>query len=73
MKLSGRITLELEVEDFSEAAQQQRQLEQLVEQIRLTYPRAVLEIRGRRERRALTLDRDTSPVALTGAVRAYRD
>ena len=55
MKLCGQISIELTVDDFVAAADHQRRLEQLLADIRQTYPEATLALRERRERRALAL------------------
>jgi len=57
MMLSGRISVELTVEDFIAAAAQQQRPEGLLAQIREVYPDAILELRERRERKAFALPR----------------
>ena len=56
MKLCGQISIELTVDDFVEAADHQRRLEQLLATIRASYPEATLAMRERRERKALALE-----------------
>ena len=55
MKLCGQISIELTVDDFVAAADHQRRLESLLSTIRDTYPEATLNMRERRERKALAL------------------
>ena len=55
MTLSGQISIELVVDDFIEAADHQRRIEDLMTRIRDVYPQATLNMRERRERRALGL------------------
>jgi hypothetical protein len=57
MMLSGRISVELTVEDFIAAADHQKRLEGLLAHIRDVYPDAILEMRERRERKAFALPR----------------
>jgi hypothetical protein len=51
MKLSGQISVELDVEDYVAAADHQRRLQALLEQVRTSYPEARLVMRERRQRR----------------------
>lgn len=70
MKLCGQISIELTVDDFVEAADHQRRLEQLLATIRASYPEATLAMRERRERKALTLS--PAPAGATpAALRRY--
>jgi hypothetical protein len=55
MKLCGQISIELTVDDFVAAADHQKRLEGLLTLIRDTYPEATLNMRERRERKALSL------------------
>ena len=55
MMLCGQISIELVVDDFVEAADHQKRMEALMAAIRQTYPQATLNMRERRERRALGL------------------
>lgn len=51
MKLWGQISVELNVDDYVQAAEHQRRLEALLAQVRAVYPEARLAMRERRERR----------------------
>jgi hypothetical protein len=57
MKLSGQISVELDVGDYIEAADHQKRLEEILRQVRSSYPGATLAIRERRSRKALPLIR----------------
>ena len=65
MTLSGRISVELTVEDFVAAADHQKRLESLLARIRDVYPDATLEMRERRERNVFALP--TAPATPGGA------
>jgi len=60
MKLCGQISIELNVDDFVEAADHQKRLEGLLRLIRDSYPDATLAMRERRQRKALALARAPS-------------
>jgi len=60
MKLCGQISIELNVDDFVEAADHQKRLEGLLRLIRDSYPGATLAMRERRQRKALALSRAPS-------------
>ena len=62
MKLCGQISVELSVDDYVEAADHQRRLEQILKLVREAYPDATLAMRERRERRPLSL----APAVLRG-------
>lgn len=66
MKLCGQISIELTVDDFVEAADHQKRLEDLLKTIRDSYPDATLAMRERRQRKALALRRapPRAPAAL---------
>lgn len=68
MKLCGQISIELNVDDFVEAADHQKRLESLLKLIRDSYPGATLAMRERRQRKALALTR--APARAPGAVLA---
>jgi hypothetical protein len=70
MKLSGQISVELNVDDYIEAADHQKRLEDILKLVRAAYPEATLAIRERRERKALPLSRAPRPPA-TGALNTY--
>ena len=61
MKLCGQISIDLNVGDFVEAAEHQKRLEALLQQIRETYPNAMLVMRERRERKSFGLTRAPAP------------
>ncbi|MCR5880295.1 hypothetical protein [Phenylobacterium sp. J367] len=52
MKLSGQISVELNVADYVEAADHQQRLERILERIRDIYPDATLAMRERRQPKA---------------------
>jgi len=68
MKLCGQISIELNVDDFVEAADHQKRLESLLKLIRDSYPGATLAMRERRQRKALALSR--APARPPGAALA---
>jgi hypothetical protein len=57
MKLCGQISVELSVDDYVEAADHQRRLEDILKLVREAYPEATLAMRERRLRKAMALDR----------------
>ena len=57
MKLCGQISVELSVDDFIEAADHQRRLEDILRLVRDSYPEATLAMRERRQRKPLSLAR----------------
>lgn len=69
MKLCGQISIELNVDDFVEAADHQKRLEGLLKLIRDSYPDATLAMRERRQRKALALTR--APTRSTGVALAH--
>lgn len=71
MKLCGQISVELTVDDFVEAADHQRRLEDILRLVRDAYPDAKLAMRERRQRKALPLSRATHRTAVTGALNRY--
>ncbi len=52
MKLRAQIVIDIDAVDYAEAAEHQRQLESLLEQVRTRYATAQLQMRDRRERKA---------------------
>ena len=46
MKLWGQISVELSVGDYVEAADHQRRLEEILQQVQLAYPEATLAMRA---------------------------
>ncbi|MBS0363072.1 MAG: hypothetical protein JSR98_16970 [Proteobacteria bacterium] len=70
MTLCGQISIELVVGDFVEAADHQRRIEALMAHIQQVYPQATLNMRERRERRALGLAAAPHRAA---ALTAYRE
>ncbi|HVI32066.1 hypothetical protein [Phenylobacterium sp.] len=72
MKLCGQISVELSVDDFIEAADHQRRLEDILRLVRDSYPEATLAMRERRQRKPLSLARAPEPPA-SGALRRYAD
>jgi hypothetical protein len=66
MKLCGQISVELSVDDYVEAADHQRRLEEILKLVRDSYPEATLAMRERRLRKAMALPRaPVRPVALS--------
>lgn len=51
MRLRAQITIDITANDYVDAAQHQRYIEQFITTIKEKYPRAVLSIRERRERK----------------------
>lgn len=70
MKLCGQIVIELEAEDYLSLAGHRQRLEQLLTQVRASYPEATLAVKERRERKALFLA-PAAPRASTGALNRY--
>jgi hypothetical protein len=50
MRLRAQITIDIEARDFVDAADHQRRLEELVQEIKGEYSQAELQLRERRER-----------------------
>ncbi len=73
MKLCGQISVELTVDDFVQAADHQRRLEDILRLVRDAYPDAKLAMRERRQRKALPLSRATPRTAFTGALNRYHE
>lgn len=61
MKLWGQISIELDVADYVAAADHQRRLQDIFEQVRVNYPQAQLTVRERRQRRATPAVRPMPP------------
>lgn len=70
MKLCGQISVELSVDDYVEAADHQRRLEEILKLVRDSYPDARLAMRERRLRKAMALAR--AP-ALPAALNRYEE
>jgi len=64
MKLTGRISIDLEVESFIEAGQHEERLEALLALVRERYPQANLVLAERRGRRDFTLPSVEAPANL---------
>jgi hypothetical protein len=76
MRLCGQISVELNVGDYIEAADHQKRLEGILQQVRDAYPDATLAMRERRQRKPLALTRPTRAAprsAATGALNRYTD
>lgn len=73
MRLCGQISVELNVGDYIEAADHQKRLEAILQQVRAAYPDATLAMRERRQRKALALTRAAPRGAATGALSHYTD
>ena len=73
MKLCGQISVVLNVGDYIEAAVHQKQLEDILQLVRDAYPDATLEMRERRERKAMPVTRAARRLAATGALNRYAD
>lgn len=52
MKLKSVITIDMEADDFVAAAEHQRQMEAIIDNIHNLYPQAILEVSERRPRGA---------------------
>jgi hypothetical protein len=70
MKLCGQISIEFPAADYFSAAEHKRRLEDILDYIRSSYPEATLEVKERRERKALYLT-PAAPRAATGALNSY--
>lgn len=75
MKLRAEISIELEAADFVGAAEHQRRIEELHNQVRQTYPAAVMVLRERKEReRARKIQAGGGALPpVTGRLNTYRD
>lgn len=73
MKLWGQISVELNVGDYVEAADHQKRLEDILNQVRELYPEAKLAMRERRQRRSTPVVRALPPGAGTGRLNAYAE
>ena len=74
MRLRAHITIDIDASDFIAAADHQRAVQGMLEQVRDSYPQAKLEIRERRDR-ADAAQRAGSAASRqsTGAVHHYLD
>jgi hypothetical protein len=70
MKLCGQISIDLPIGDYFTTAEHRKRLEDILTFVRNIYPDATLDVRERRERRALQLA-PAAPRAATGALNAY--
>ena len=70
MKLCGQIFIELEAADYLSLADHRQRLEEILSQVRSSYPDATLAVKERRERKALFLA-PAAPRAATGALNRY--
>jgi len=52
MKLRAQIVIDIDAANFAEAAEHQRHLELILEQVKVRYPTVQLQMRERRERKA---------------------
>ena len=73
MKLWGQISVELNVGDYVEAADHQKRLEEILQQVRAAYPEATLAMRERRQRRPTPAVRPAPPNIATGRLNAYAE
>ncbi len=73
MKLSGQISVELTVDDYIQAADHQKRLEDILKLVRDAYPNATLAMRERRQRKAAPLTRAAPRAAATGALHRYEE
>jgi hypothetical protein len=73
MRLCGQISVELNVDDYIEAADHQKRLEDILNLVRDAYPGATLAMRERRQRKALPPTRAAPRPAATGALNRYSD
>jgi hypothetical protein len=71
MKLWGQISVELTVDDYVEAADHQRRLEDILKLVKDAYPEAVLSMRERRQRKAQPMVRALPRSATTGKLNDY--
>ena len=74
MRLRAHITIDIDANDFIAAADHQRAVQEMLEQVRDSYPQARLEFRERRDR-AEAKQRAGSAASRqsTGAVHHYLD
>jgi hypothetical protein len=70
MKFCGQISIEFPAADYFSLAEHKRQLEEILNFIRSSYPEATLAVKERRERKALYLT-PAAPRAATGALNHY--
>lgn len=73
VKLWGQISVELNVEDFVEAADHQKRLEDMLRLVRASYPEATLAMRERRQRRSTPVVRARPPALGTGRLNDYAE
>lgn len=73
MKLWGQISVELNVEDFVEAADHQKRLEEILRVVKDAYPEATLAMRERRQRRPTPIVRARPPGLGTGRLNEYAE
>ena len=74
MRLRAHITIDIDANDFIAAADHQRAVQSMLDQVRDLYPQAQLEFRERRDRAdARARSEHTSPRQSTGAVHHYMD
>jgi hypothetical protein len=71
MQLRARIVIEMEAADFAEAADHQRRLEAVFNDVRHTYRDAKLEFKHRRARVARTAPGADGRVHYTGRMKDY--
>jgi hypothetical protein len=71
MKLCGQISVEVNVDDFVEAADHQRRLEEILQLVRKSYPEAALAMRERRDRKPMSLA--PAPRPPSGTLNRYED
>lgn len=73
MKLRAQITIDIDVDDFVEAADHQRRVAQIAAGVRRDYPQADLMLRQRRERpgRPPASAMALAPVHYTGRMSEY--
>lgn len=70
MRLSGQISVSLDVNSFAEAGDHQRALEEFLDAVRTKYPDAALTLKQRRERAQLQLAPAPKPRGFNGGRRA---
>lgn len=74
MRLRAEITIEIDADDFVVAADHQRRVESLLNQVREAYPQAGLLLRERKERTAARRFRPEEPLReRTGRLSQYAD
>lgn len=72
MKLRAQITIDLQVQDYIEAAEHQRRISLIAERVRADYAQAELEFRQRRDRPSSTARPPAQGrVHYTGRMREY--